>query len=84
MFVSTSFNEILHAIPSIDSVLDIVTAPSCIEDHEIDGTEPVLVSKEACANFTYLTVNAQPSFETRKLSILNIRRVSGCNRGSVR
>jgi len=40
LFVSTSFNEILHSINSIDSVLDIVTAPTCIEDHELDGIEP--------------------------------------------
>ncbi|KAI6184505.1 hypothetical protein M3Y97_00603700 [Aphelenchoides bicaudatus] len=43
LFVSTSFNEILHAIPAIDSVLDIVTASTCIDDHEEDGIEPDVV-----------------------------------------
>lgn len=30
----------MHAVPAIDSVLDIVTAPSCIDEHEMNGIEP--------------------------------------------
>jgi ABC-type multidrug transport system fused ATPase/permease subunit len=43
-------NEFLHSIPAIDSLLDVIDAPTTIDDHEYDGIEPdvsgdVLVDK---------------------------------------
>lgn len=39
LFVSTSLNEIMHSIPSIESILEIVSRPTCIDAHEVDGIE---------------------------------------------
>lgn len=43
LFVSTSFNEIMHSLPSIESVLEIVFSPTCISDNEVNGIEPEIV-----------------------------------------
>ncbi|KAI6193974.1 hypothetical protein M3Y96_01075800 [Aphelenchoides besseyi] len=72
LFVSISFNEILHAIPAIDSLLDIVDAPSIVDDHENDGIEPViqLLQRFYEPKYGQLTVDRSP---IRRFSLSYLR-----------
>ncbi|KAI6196540.1 hypothetical protein M3Y94_01121600 [Aphelenchoides besseyi] len=90
LFVSISFNEILHAIPAIDSLLDIVDAPSIVDDHENDGIEPevkgdVAVEKVVFAYPTRPQVNVANGLVLRAKCGENIALVgqSGCGKSTV-